>query len=185
MPKAWIPNEDIQKWLRSKFIFDPVSGVLSHAKDDPSGFFCAGDQAGFLKRCGYLAVSIHNAQLGVRRKQLSVHRIVWFLHYGVWPEHDIDHINLNKLDNRLENLRAATLQQNSVNSAKRRTWNGRPCLTRLKGAYFHAKSGRWYSTIKISGKSAWLGWYDTEEEAAAAYATAATKHHGEYARPYF
>jgi hypothetical protein len=44
-----------------------------------------------------------------------VHRIVWYLHYGSWPKHTIDHINRDKLDNRIENLRDVTHSVNNFN----------------------------------------------------------------------
>lgn len=183
MPKAWKPEPEVLEWIRAKFTYESDTGILRHAHDDPGLFFKKGDPAGFQKRCGYLAVSLHNTAIGLRHRQVTVHRIAWFLHHSEWTTENIDHVNLDKLDNRIENLRLATLQQNSVNSAKRRTWCGKPCLNRLKGAYLCKKNGRWYSTIKLNGRTIWLGWHSTEEEAAAAYATAALKHHGEYARP--
>lgn len=53
---------------------------------------------GSLDKDGYLIIK-------VKGKQFKAHRIVWFLHYGKFPLYEIDHINRNKLDNRIENLR--------------------------------------------------------------------------------
>lgn len=61
---------------------------------------------GSLDKDGYLIIK-------VKGKQFKAHRIVWLLNYGVFPKNEIDHINRNKLDNRIENLRESNrLQQN-------------------------------------------------------------------------
>lgn len=85
---------------------------------------------------------------------------------------DVDHINGDGLDNRRSNLRACTHQQN--------TWNARPRGGRaFKGTVFG--SGRWRAGISPNGRRIYLGGYDTQEDAAAAYNVAAARLYGEFA----
>ncbi len=89
-----------------------------------------------------------------------------------------DHINCNKLDNRRANLRDATSSQNSMNRPTVR------CGAKVKGAWFdRSAKGRkkWRSSIEISGVKRYLGYFLTEEEAAAAYAQAAQDAQGTFA----
>lgn len=93
-----------------------------------------------------------------------------FMHHIILPKKigfDVDHINRNKLDNRLINLRYVTRGQNMLNTGLRSTnTNG------LKGTYF-IRSGkrkkRWVSKIKINYKEKILGYFHTQEEAHQAY----------------
>lgn len=104
----------------------------------------------------------------------SCHRAIYYLHTGELPE-VVDHIDGNTLNNKIENLRAATKSDNKANS--------KPHKGRLtKGAY-RLKSGRYMSVIQKEGVRKYLGVFDTEEEAAIEYAKAAPHIHGEFAKP--
>lgn len=96
------------------------------------------------------------------------------------PEHLMtDHIDGNTLNNRRSNLRDATPVQNVMNK------RGKPGGTsRFKGVWFDAQqagSKQWRTAIRLQGKLKYLGRFATEEEAGAAYATAAREHFGEFA----
>lgn len=86
-----------------------------------------------------------------------------------------DHINGNKLDNRRENLRPATKAQNAYNQSKNKSNN-----SGFKGVHWEELRGKWRARIKIEGRNKHLGYFDTKEEAAAAYKAVATLLHGEY-----
>jgi hypothetical protein len=106
-----------------------------------------------------------------------VHRIVFFMHYGYEPEFGVDHIDCNRKNNRPSNLRPATDQQNVGNiKPPRHNTSG------FKGVYRHSRGAKWCAQIKRNGQTIYLGVFDTPEGAAEAYATAATKHFGTYAR---
>jgi hypothetical protein len=89
----------------------------------------------------------------------------------------IDHRNGNGLDNRVANLRPATVAQNRMNS---RPQSRNECG--FKGVRFNKKVGRWVANITVSKRQRHLGYFDSPEEAAAAYDFAAMKHFGAFAR---
>lgn len=90
----------------------------------------------------------------------------------------IDHINGNGLDNRKENLRLATNAQNQYN---RRKTHG-VSSSKFKGVSFTRARGRWAAQIRVQKRLIWLGYYQTEEEAALAYNAGAIKHYGAFAK---
>jgi hypothetical protein len=92
-----------------------------------------------------------------------------------WPQ--TDHKNHDGLDNRRENLRAATHGQNMHN---RRADIG-ACSSRYKGVTWHRQSGKWMARIQVDGQRLQLGMFDTELEAAVAYDAAARQAHGSFA----
>lgn len=103
-------------------------------------------------------------------------RIAWTIYHGSWPSGHIDHINRNPSDNRLQNLRDATVSENLCN---RRAQSNNACG--VKGVSFIQSSQRWRAKIAKSGKSYHLGVFDSLEEAREAYKTAAQKYHGDFA----
>ena len=111
----------------------------------------------------------------------GVHRTI-FLHRVILSPPDgyfVDHINMNRLDNRRCNLRIATKAQNSYNRPARRD-----NTSGYKGVWFRSnvKNKCWIAEIRINGKKIHIGTYQTKEEAALAYNEAAKKYHGEFAR---
>jgi len=104
------------------------------------------------------------------------HRLAWLLMTGDWPVDEIDHENTNSADNRWSNLRPADSSENKCNKriSSRNT-------TGFKGVS-RTENGRWRAGIALRGKRRSLGRFDTPEEAHAAYAAAAERLHGEFAR---
>ena len=134
------------------------------------GRVSAGMIAGCITDDGYRAV-------GHKGFIYMAHRIIWAMHYGEWPDHQIDHINGIKDDNRICNLRPCNDSQNQRNVKKKSTGK----KSKHKGVDFH--QGRWRARIRPgNGTRLDLGYFATEEEAAAAYAEAAAEFHGEFAR---
>jgi hypothetical protein len=118
---------------------------------------------------GYVHLLI--ATGGAREKGLShevvkAHQVVWILHNGEIPEGLVlDHIDGNRTNNAIENLRLASIRGNAQNQKVHR--NGR-----LLGAQLDAPRGCWKSSIKINGKLKFLGRFTTEQEAHEAYLAA-------------
>lgn len=102
------------------------------------------------------------------------HRVLMALANGEWPEGDVDHINGDRSDNRLCNLRPATRTQNCYNGVGRA--GGR--TSRFRGVTLHTQTGRWMARCA----SEYLGLFHSEEEAALAWNTAARRNGGEFAR---
>ena len=117
----------------------------------------AGKKAGRVSCWGY-------RQIGLGRKVYYAHRLVWLWHHGTWPPCHLDHINQDRLDNRIENLRLATESNNQANvRIRRNNTSGFRGVDRIK------KTGRWRASICVRGIKACLGMFATPEEASAAY----------------
>lgn len=116
-------------------------------------------------------------RLTVDGKVYYCHRLAWLLHTAQEPVGLVDHINGDKSDNRINNLRLCTHQQNLLNRGKNKN-----NTTGFKGVTLIKSTGRFCAHIAIDRVNKHLGVYATAEAAAAAYARAAAKLHGEYAR---
>lgn len=121
-------------------------------------------KCGTIKPNGYLAIHI-------KCKYYLAHRLAWLYVHGGFPEGDLDHINADRSDNRIKNLREATKH---INNQNRHTAN-KNNRTGLLGVCAHRDKFR--ATIKIGGKCVFLGYFVTPEEAHAAYVSAKRKHH--------
>lgn len=124
-----------------------------------------GDRAGTIHSNGYRKITIKG------RRYLAA-RLAHLYMTGEWPEHLMDHRDGDRSNDRWENLRPATRNQNNAN--RRRLKSG------LKGAY--CWNGRWFSSIEVDGKAIYLGSFPSEFDAHAAYVKAAERCFGEFAR---
>ena len=165
------------EYIRRLFDYDPGTGNLIWKHRPLSDFVnkrawsvrnsrFAGKAAGSVQTNGYKKIGLDGAQH-------YAHRLVWAHQTGNWPSSEIDHINGNPLDNRIENLRLATRSQNMGNSHSSKG------SLRLKGVWF-CRTRKKYKTA-ISRKA--LGSFLTEEEAHQAYWEAAKKTFGAFANP--
>ena len=105
---------------------------------------------------GYRRVSIQG-------KSTGAHRVAWFLHYGKWPDGFIDHINHDRSDNRIGNLRLVSRSDNARNQ-KLHSHN----VSGFNGVSYHKKRQEWRAVIQVDGKKKWVGAFKTKGEAIAA-----------------
>jgi len=127
-------------------------------------------RAGYLSKEGYRVIRHFD-------KLYKEHRLIWIFHFGEIPKGiQIDHIDLDKSNNRIENLRLATRSQNRGNLiAYKNTTSG------LKGVHFHKRQNKWTASIQKENVSKHLGSFDTKVEASEAYKQAALELFGEFA----
>ena len=107
------------------------------------------------------------AQVRLFGRQIFTHRLAWLIVHGSWPKGQVDHINGNPADNRIENLRDVSPSINQQN--QRRAHKKNKCG--LLGAHFN-NDGRYTSRIWVEGKRVYLGSFRTKEEAHTAYVNA-------------
>jgi hypothetical protein len=127
----------------------------------------AGKPAGRRYSRGYVGISI---QKDGKKYQVLAHRVIWMLHHGDWPSQVIDHINRDKTDNRIENLRDVSPDANARN-------NGNELGSGLKGSYRmkNRKTPTFKAHITVNRINTYLGTYRTAEEAHQAHLRAAAQ----------
>lgn len=156
--------------------YDPQTGEFKWAVAPGRGAVRVGDIAGRKSNNGY-------RQIGLGGRIYLAHRLAWLVVYGEWPKCQIDHINGIKDDNRISNLRDVTIAQNSHAIFKPQPNN----RTGFRGVTFNKWIGKFHAKITKAGKTLFLGYFRTAEEASAAYLSAKQQiHHSSHAsRPYF
>ena len=152
--------------VRELLDYDPDTGELRWRVS--RGSAPAGAVAGSLALHGYIKVHVDG-------RHYYAHRIIWLHVYGRWPREQVDHVDLDGMNNRLSNLREAT---GSQNGAKRKVRKDN--RIGYKGVRRHRNT--YQALIRKQGVRLYLGCFPTAEEAHAAYARAAADAHGEYAR---
>lgn len=148
--------------------YDPETGVFIW-KVNTARSGRIGEIAGNVNRRGYRSIWINGLQF-------SAHRVAWAMSYGEWPELDVDHINQNKSDNSICNLRHANRSENMFNRGKNKN-----NTSGIKGVTFCKRTGKWRAQITLNRKSIKIGRFETKEDASHAYLETAKKHRGEFA----
>lgn len=149
-------------------LFTYKNGVLYYKTD--VAFMKVGDKAGTLRSDGYIGIYI-------QKKYHWAHRIIWTIFNGEIPEElFIDHIDGNRSNNLIENLRLCTTQENAYNRGKQS--NNK---SGYKGVSFHKQKQKWVAQIKLEGKNKFLGFFVNPEDAYEAYCAKAIEHYGEFA----
>lgn len=109
-------------------------------------------------------------------KSYLAHRVIWAMQTGAWPKEQIDHIDRDKSNNKIENLRESSISQNGANrTSKPNSSSG------YLGVYWSKQEKKWIASIRKGGKRFHLGRFDCEEDAARAYDTMAIIKHGQFA----
>lgn len=118
------------------------------------------------------------AIIKIHGKLYRAHRLAFLYMTGRWPAELVDHIDCDPSNNRWDNLREANKSQNAANSRQRTG-----VKSKRKGAFFHKRTRKWRSQIGINGKQIFIGTFNSEESAWAAYCTKARELFGKFARP--
>lgn len=115
-------------------------------------------------------------RIGIDGGQYRAHDLAWFIEYGEFPEFIIDHKNRNRDDNSIDNLRKANQSLNLANTGMRlNNKSGYKGASRIKG------TEKWLASIKINGKTKYLGTHETPFLAHEAYMRAAMQAWGDFA----
>lgn len=147
--------------IKNILSYNPENGCFLWLVNRSNGVK-AGDSPGRVDKEGYLRITI----LG---KAFGAHRLAWLFWHGELPNPGIDHINGNRLDNRISNLRLASISQNNQNR-------------KSVGATFNKKVGKWQAQIKKGDKSFYLGVFETKDEAIEVYRKKSVELFGEFSR---
>lgn len=176
-------REDITPELVRRLVsYDPNTGLMTWRPRD-IGFFSDGGHSASHTRArwntryaGKPAFASNHSQgylFGcIFKHGFLAHRVGWACHYGAWPTDEIDHINHDRADNRISNLREASRPENAQNGKSH-------CdsASEFLGVSFMSRDGVWVAQLK----SKYLGRFQTEREAARAYDAAARSHFGDFA----
>lgn len=141
-------------------------------KNNPRNRKIIGKKAGTRTEYGYLKIALHG-------KMHFASRVIWIIHHGEIPRGMfIDHIDGNKINNKIENLRLANRSNNMANSKK--LYRGKIPSSKYKGVrpYFR----KFKSAIRVNKKHIYLGSFVSEKQAAIAYDNAAVKYFGKFAK---
>lgn len=146
-----------QGYLKSILHYEPETGLFTWIVNKSSRIKL-GNKAGNISNAGYI-------RIGIDGVNYMAHRLAWIYSYDENPELHIDHIDENKQNNALLNLRLLTHAENKQNTRKPRSDNKIGVL----GVYHDKSSNKYKSQININGKRTSLGYFDTVELAENAY----------------
>jgi hypothetical protein len=148
--------------VRAVLNYDPLTGVF-HWAVRRSPKVKAGDRAGARNNEGYVGIEFNE-------RSYKAHRLAWLVTHGEWPAGEIDHINGDRGDNRIANLRVGSKAQNQQNrKLNKDNTSGHIGV--------HPRGRKWGASIAYLGKQRYLGTFATVEDAAAAYRKAKADHH--------
>lgn len=155
-----VPVERLRELLK----YDPETGVLRWRVG--YGKAVAGSEAGYLQSARYMT-------LGIDGEKFRAHRVAWALVYGEWPEHTIDHLDGDRCNNKLANLRCVPQAVNMQNIRKPTSRNTSGYL----GVYWSDRRGGWMASVTTGGKQRRWGPYKTRERAYATYVARKRQYH--------
>lgn len=144
-----------QENLKNHVFYDVKTGKLVRKKFDgrcmPDGYL------GSLKQSGYMVARIES-------KSYRVHHLVWLYFHGRYPDKHIDHINGNRSDNRIENLRECSPSENHQNRSSNKN-----SKSKYLGVSWCSARRKWVARIKAADINKQLGYFGSEEDAYDAY----------------
>lgn len=148
-------------WLnRTSDMFTDGKHSAKHSCEKWNSRYAGSEAFTSVNRQGYRCGSIDN-------KQYKAHRIAWTIYFGCAPFDQIDHIDGNRTNNRISNLREVSNRQNSMSSAL-----GKNNTSGYAGVGLDKRCGRYRAYIKVYGKQISLGYFDCPQKAHSAYVKA-------------
>jgi hypothetical protein len=157
-----------QEYLQSILHYDKDTGIFTWKKINKNSNRKLENIAGSFHNKGYRHIRL----LG---KLYLEHRLAWFYQYGYFPK-EIDHIDGNKLNNCIFNLREVTRSQNMMNTSPKR----KNSSTGIKGVSWYPKYNKWVVRIQVNGKRKCLGYFEDLEFAELVATEAREKYHAIY-----
>ena len=149
--------------------YDPVAGILTWRKSVNSRSV-PGAVAGSQSNRGYHRIKIDG-------ERYQAHRVAWLLYHGVWPAAQIDHIDNNRSNNAIANLRDCSGSQNQQNQPLRRANR-----SGIKGVSWCSTKERWHVQVRATGMIHQGGYFPNLEDAGCAATELRNRLHGEFAR---
>lgn len=165
-----------QEFLRGRLDYDPLTGIFRWKPRSDCfrnwNTKYAGKPAGSLTGKGYIVIRL---TINGERGKVAASRLAFIYMEGQCPP-IVDHKDRNRQNDRWDNLRAATREQNARNSAMQS--NNK---SGFKGVDWRPERRKWRAMIGVDGRQRCLGYFSSPEEAHAAYCEAADRHHQEFA----
>lgn len=144
--------------LKEQLHYDPLSGKFFRKKKNTRWTRVGEEAGGLCQTHGYIFVHV------VGYGGFRGHRLAWKMHYGTEPPREIDHINRNRADNRISNLRAATREENTLNKSLYASNK-----SGYRGVCYKPANKKWVAQITRRNQRIYLGLFSTPEEASEAY----------------
>ena len=160
------------EYIRGRLHYDPDTGIFTWRERPGRNQWNSahsGKRAGSAHNCGYWFI-------GIDLQYYLAGRIAWLYMTGAWPKNEIDHRNLNRADDRWENLREATHAQNSTNRRVRAD-----NTSGHAGISWCARTKKWAAHVQVNGRPRHVGYFACLDEAVAARRAGEALHYGEFA----
>jgi len=138
-------DEVTQEYLKRKYIYDCDSGTFADKE--------TGELRGGIDKDGYCRVKLEG-------QDYKVHRLAWLYVYGEWPIDIVDHIDHNRSNNAISNLRVVTAKENAQNRKLQSRNN-----TGDTGVHWGTQAKKWIAAIGVDGKKIHLGYFIEYSEA--------------------
>ena len=161
-----------QEQLKTKLKYSPLTGLFTV----PSAIGSQGRKIGGRNAGGINKVSGY-VEIWVSGKSYKAHRLAFLYMTGKFPDSGVDHFDLNRSNNKWENLRAATQLQNTWNTPIQKS-----NTSGFKGVSKRKDTGKWTARIRHNDSYLSLGCFDRIEDAVMVYKTTAVQLRGEFAR---